>query len=137
MSSSKIVVHAIVKADVSKVWDYYTKPEHIVNWNFADPSWHCPGAENDLRVGGTYMARMEARDGSFGFDFEATYLEVVEGKSFTYEFGGRNASVQFKESVDQTEVVVTFDPETENPVEMQKDGWQAILNNFKSYTENN
>lgn len=137
MSHSKITVLATINADSKKVWDYYTIPRHIIHWNFADPSWHCPSAENDMRTGGTYKARMEARDGSFGFDFEAIYSNIVEGKTFTYEFGGRTATVQFNDLGSQTEVVVTFDPEDENPVEMQKGGWQAILNNFKNYTENN
>ena len=137
MSSSKITVQATINADAKKVWDYYTNPKHIIHWNFADPSWHCPTAENDMRIGGTYKARMEAKDGSFGFDFEAIYSSIIEGKNFTYEFGGRTASVQFNNLGKQTEVVVTFDPENENSVEMQKSGWQAILNSFKKYTENN
>lgn len=135
--NEKIKVAASINADVKKVWDYYTNPTHIVNWNFADPSWHCPKAENDMKVGGTYKARMEAKDGSFGFDFEAIYTEINEGKSFSYEFGGRTANVTFEKLTSQTEIIVTFDPENENPVEMQKAGWQAILNNFKQYTENN
>ncbi len=135
MSNSKITVSATINAPILKVWDSYTNPKHIVNWNFADPSWHCPSAENDMRIGGTYKARMEAKDGSFGFDFEAIYTGIKEGKEFTYEFGGRVATVQFKDLGNQTEVIVTFDPENENPLEMQKGGWQAILNNFKNYTE--
>jgi uncharacterized protein YndB with AHSA1/START domain len=137
MNNSKITVKAIINAETKKVWDYYTNPHHIIHWNFADPSWHCPKAENDMRIGGIYNARMEAKDGSFGFDFEAIYSEINEGKNFTYEFGGRTATVQFNDLGNQTEVMVTFDPETENPAEMQRDGWQAILNNFKNYTENN
>ena len=88
-----------------------------------------------MRVGGTYNARMEAKDGSFGFDFEAVYSEINDFKNFTYEFGGRTSTVQFNDLGTQTEVIVTFDPEEENVVEMQKGGWQMILNNFKSYTE--
>jgi uncharacterized protein YndB with AHSA1/START domain len=135
MSNSKIMVQATIDADVKKVWDYYTNPKHIIHWNFADPSWHCPSAVNDMRIGGTYKARMEAKDGSFGFDFEAVYTEISEGKKFTYTFGGRTASVQFNDLGKKTEVIVSFDPEKENPVEMQKGGWQAILNSFKHYTE--
>jgi uncharacterized protein YndB with AHSA1/START domain len=131
----KITVEATIEADKNKVWDYYTNPKHIVNWNFADPSWHCPKAENDMRIGGRYCARMEAKDGSFGFDFEAVYTDIIDGQEFSYEFGGRNATVKFNDLGDQTEVVVTFDPENANPVEMQKDGWEAILNNFKNYVE--
>jgi len=135
MSNSKITVAATVNEEVNKVWDYYTNPAHIVNWNFAHPSWHCPNAENDMQIGGTYKARMEARDGSFGFDFEAVYAEIIEGKEFTYSFGGRNATVKFNDLGIQTEVTVTFDPETINPLDRQQEGWQSILNNFKAYTE--
>jgi len=136
--SNKIVVKTTVYAGIEKVWDYYTNPEHITKWNFADPSWQCPSASNDMRAGGKYSARMEAKDGSFGFDFEAVYDEVAEGERFTYTMpNGRQASVVFKKDGDQTEVTVTFDPETEHPLEMQKNGWQAILDNFKKYTESN
>ena len=131
----KIVVASRVSAPKNKVWEVYTQPQHIVGWNFADPSWHCPHAENDLRTGGRYVARMEAKDGSYGFDFEAVYTEVNLGERFTYEFGGRFATVDFKEAEGQTEVTVTFDPENENPVELQRQGWQSILNNFKAYCE--
>lgn len=86
---NKITITVNVNTNYKRAWDYYTNPKHIVNWNFADPSWHCPQAENDLRVGGTYKARMEAKDKSFGFDFEAVYVEISAKKSFTYEFGGR------------------------------------------------
>lgn len=136
--SEKVTVSALVNGGIGKVWDYYNNPAHIVNWNFADPSWQCPSASNDLRPGGKYQARMEAKDGSFGFDFEAVYDQVDEGKSFSYTMpNGRQAGVVFTDRGDQTEVDVSFDPETENPVEFQKAGWQAILNNFKSYTEAN
>ncbi len=137
MPTEKIIVTVLVHAEAKKVWDYYTLPEHITKWNFADPSWHCPTASNDLRVGGIFSARMEAKDGSFGFDFTTIYTEVVEGESFASEFDGRTATVLFKNLGNQTEVVVTFDPETENPIELQRGGWQAILNNFKNYTESN
>jgi uncharacterized protein YndB with AHSA1/START domain len=137
MNTTKITVSATIPAPVEKVWDYYSNPKQIVHWNFADPSWHCPSAENDMRIGGTYKARMEAKDGSFGFDFEAIYTDINEGKNFTYEFGGRIATVQFNNLVSQTEVIITFDPEEENPIEMQQGGWQMILNNFKTYTEKN
>lgn len=135
--NNKIKVSANINADINKVWNYYTNPNHIVNWNFADTSWHCPSAENDMRIGGTYKARMEAKDGSFGFDFEAVYADIIIGKEFTYSFDGRTANVQFQSSTNQTIVTITFDPETENSIEMQQSGWQAILNNFKHYTEHN
>lgn len=131
----KITVDALINADAKKVWNYYTQPEHITQWNFAAADWHCPRAENDMKVGGTYKARMEAKDGSFGFDFVAVYSEIVEGKEFTHEFGGRTATVRFDDLGGQTKVMVSFDPEEQNPVEMQRGGWQAILNNFKQYVE--
>jgi uncharacterized protein YndB with AHSA1/START domain len=137
MTTEKIIIKATVSADKQKVWDYYTKTDHITKWNFADPSWHCPTATNDMKVGGRYVARMEAKDGSFGFDFDAVYREINQVNSFTYEFGGRLATVDFKEIGGKTEVIVTFDPETENPIELQRNGWQAILDNFKKYTEKN
>ena len=131
-----ITILATMNADSKKVWDYYTSPEHITKWNFADPSWHCPTASNDMRVGGKYSSRMEAKDGSFGFDFEAIYDEIVDGEKFTYTLGdGRQVSVDFIGRGKETEVVVVFEPEKENPVEMQKGGWQAILDNFKKYLE--
>jgi uncharacterized protein YndB with AHSA1/START domain len=135
MDTTKITVNATINKPSKKVWESYTNPKYIVKWNFADPSWHCPSAENDMKIGGTYKARMEAKDGSFGFDFEGVYSEINEGKSFTYGFGGRTATVQFNDLGNQTEVIITFDPESENPIEMQQQGWQMILNNFKSYTE--
>ena len=134
--SDKIIISATINADVKNVWDYYTNPEHITKWNFADPSWQCPSASNDMRVGGKYSARMEAKDGSFGFDFEAIYDEIITGEKFTHTMpDGRQVTVVFEKNNDQTEVTVSFDPETQNPIEMQKTGWLAILNNFKKYVE--
>jgi uncharacterized protein YndB with AHSA1/START domain len=135
MALDKIQVQATISAGRHHVWEYYTKPEHITGWNFADPSWHCPSASNDMVVGGRYLARMEARDGSFGFDFDAIYTEIREGEYFAYEFGGRLAEVRFTDLGDITEVRILFDPETENSVELQQMGWQAILDNFKKYAE--
>ncbi|QWT85642.1 SRPBCC family protein [Chryseobacterium sp. PCH239] len=136
--SHKITVSAIISADAEKVWTYYTHPEHITQWNFADPSWQCPSASNDMKVGGKYAARMEAKDGSFGFDFEAVYNEIKDGENFTYTMpDGRQVHVDFKENNGQTHVHVAFDPESQNPEEMQKGGWQAILDNFKKYAEAN
>ena len=133
----KIIVTANINAPQQKVWKYYTEPAHIIGWNFADPSWHCPSAENDMRVGGRYAARMEARDGSEGFMFEAVYTEFITNEMFTYEFGGRTATVTFITEGDKTVVTVIFDPETVHSRELQQAGWQAILNNFKQYTESN
>lgn len=133
----KITVQATIDADVKKVWDYYTNPQHITKWNFASDDWYCPRAENDMRVGGTYNARMEAKDGSFGFDFEAVYDEVKENETFTYSFANRSVTVTFDDLGGKTGVTVTFDAENEHPEEFQKQGWQAILDNFKKYTEGN
>lgn len=137
MSENSITVQADISADRQSVWECYTQPKHITQWNFATDEWQCPKAENDLRTGGKYSARMEAKDGSIGFDFEAIYDEVNDGKSFTYTMSdGRTVSVNFEHSGDnQTRVIITFDAENENPADMQRDGWQAILNNFKKYTE--
>lgn len=136
--SNKVTVSALINADTQKVWDYYNQPEHITGWNFADPSWHCPSASNDMKVGGKYVARMEARDGSFGFDLEATYNEINSGENFTYTMpNGRQVNAVFSKDGAKTNVAITFDPETEHPIEFQKNGWQAILNNFKAYVENN
>jgi len=136
MDTTPITIDVNITTTLDKVWDFYTKPEHITQWNFADDSWHCPSAKNDLRKGGKYIARMEAKDGSFGFDFEAVYDEVVPQKkiAFTLE-DGRKTIVLFEESHKETKVTITFDAEKENSLEMQKNGWQAILNNFKKYTE--
>ena len=134
---TKITIEATVKAPVDKVWAFWTGPDHIVKWNAASDDWHTTKSENDLRSGGKFSSRMEAKDGSFGFDFEAIYTEITDGKQFSYEFGGRNATVTFENQDDQTEVIVSFDPEKENSLEMQKNGWQAILDNFKKYTETN
>lgn len=136
MNTTKITIESTIAADTKNVWDAYTSPSHITKWNFADDSWHCPRATNDLRVGGKYTARMEAKDGSFGFDFEAVYDEIVEGKKIVYTMpDGRQVITTFTQSDGKTEVVTTFDAENENPVDMQKMGWQSILNNFAKYVE--
>lgn len=138
LETEKITITAIISADKKKVWDYYTRPEHITQWNYAIDTWHCPAASNDLRVGGRYVARMEARDGSYGFDFEGIYDEVVIGEKISFTMpDNRVVKVTFKQLGNQTEVTVTFDAENQNPIEIQRQGWQAILNNFKKYTETN
>lgn len=138
MNNKKIKIEASVSADVNKVWEYWIKPEHIVKWNFASNDWHCPSAENDLKIGGKFNSRMEAKDGSFGFDFEGTYDEVIEHNKITYSLeDGRQAKTSFEQIGDKTTITTSFDAENENPVEMQRDGWQAILNNFKTYVEAN
>lgn len=132
----KIKIQAHISADRKTVWDFYTNPNHIVNWNFASDDWCCPSAQNDLQVGGKFIGRMEAKDGSFGFDFEAVYTEINPESSFTYiSPDQREISVEFIENGTGTEVITTFDPESENPIDLQRDGWQAILNNFKKYAE--
>ncbi len=106
MNTEKIRVKATINADRQKVWNYYTKPEHITKWNFADPSWHCPTAQNDMQVGGKYSARMEAKDGSFGFDFVAIYTEIIIEQQFSYGFGGRKATVMFNTVNNKTEIII-------------------------------
>ncbi len=134
---NKITIKTQVKGNVQQVWNAYTNPQHIINWNFATPEWHCPAATNDLRIGGEYFTRMEAKDGSFGFDFKAIYKEVKPEQSFVYVLeDGREVSVSFTPQGDTTEIVIVFDPESQNPIEMQQAGWQAILDNFKRYAEN-
>lgn len=138
MNTTKITVETMISADVKKVWEYYITPEHITKWNFASDDWHCPKAENDLRVGGKLKSRMEAKDGSFGFDFEAVYDEVIDHKKITYTMAdGRRASTEFENHNGKIKVTTIFDAENENPIDMQRDGWQAILNNFKKYVESN
>jgi uncharacterized protein YndB with AHSA1/START domain len=138
METPKITIEAIINADIKKVWDYWTKPEHITKWNFASDDWQCPKAENDLRVGGKYSARMEAKDGSFGFGFEAVYDEIIDQKKIAYSMeDGRQAATTFEDMGNQVTIVTVFDAENTNPVEMQQGGWQAILNNFKKYTKAN
>lgn len=133
-----ITVEATVNSAVEKVWKFWTLPEHITQWNNASDDWHTPKAENDLRVGGKFLSRMEAKDGSFGFDFCGTYDKVVPNKLIAYTMGdGRKAEVIFTSKGNETGIVTVFEAENENPVEMQKGGWQAILNNFKKYAEAN
>jgi len=134
--ATKITVTTTLNVPVEKAWNYYTNPEHITQWNFASDDWQCPKAENDLRVGGTYSARMEAKDGSFGFDFVVTYDKVIPHQELSYTMGdGRQATTTFEASENKTIVTTTFDPESQNPIAMQQQGWQMILNNYKKYTE--
>jgi uncharacterized protein YndB with AHSA1/START domain len=131
-----ISISATINKDIKTVWNNYTKPEHITGWNFANDDWCCPSAENDLRVGGKYSARMEAKDGSFGFDFETTYDEIIPYQLIRYTMAdGRKASILFSENNYTTTVTINFEAETINSDDLQRQGWQAILNNFKSYTE--
>ena len=134
--NKKITVQAVINAPVEKVWELYTEPKHIVKWNNASDDWHTPKAENDLRVGGKFLSRMEAKDGSAGFDFAGVYNEVKKNEVIGYEMGdGRKARIVFKKDGAKTKVAVTFDAESTNSIELQRSGWQAILNNFKKYVE--
>ena len=133
---TKITISAIVNAPIETVWECWTNPEHIKNWNFASDDWHCPFAENDLRIGGKNQTRMEAKDGSFGFDFILIYDQIVEHREISYTMeGGRKSTTLFESNGNSTNVTSTFDAENENPPEVQQFGWQAILNNFKNHAE--
>ena len=132
----KITIQSTVNAPLDKSWDVYTDPEKVKTWNCASPDWHCPRAENDLREGGTFSFRMEAKDGSMGFDFGGVYDEVRPKEVIRYTMGdGRKAEVLFKPQAGKTDVTVTFEAEEQNPVEMQRNGWQSILDNYKKVTE--
>jgi uncharacterized protein YndB with AHSA1/START domain len=133
-----ITVETIVNAAVEKVWAYWTQPEHITQWNNASDDWHTPRAENDLREGGSFTFRMEAKDGSMGFDFCAVYDAVQTNEYISYTLGDdRKVKIIFTSIGNTTKVVENFEAEDVNPVELQQGGWQAILNNFKKYTEAN
>ena len=135
---TSITIQSTINAPVEKVCEYWIKPEHITKWNNASDDWHTPRAENDVRVGGKFVARMEAKDGSMGFDFGGVYDDVRENEYIEYTLGdGRKVNVTFSGNGDVTNVVETFDAENTHPVEMQRTGWQNILDNFKNYTENN
>jgi uncharacterized protein YndB with AHSA1/START domain len=129
-------VRAVIEAPLGQVWDKWTQAVHVVNWNFAHESWCCPKAEVDFRVGGGSNYRMEAKDGSMGFDLNATFSAIEEHKQILSVLeDGRNVIVNFNVEGNQTTVVQRFEPEQENPLDMQQGGWQAILNQFKSYCE--
>ncbi|MBC7949572.1 MAG: SRPBCC family protein [Chitinophagaceae bacterium] len=132
-----VTVESLVNAPIDKVWECWTNPDHITKWNNASEDWHTPRAENDLRVGGKFSSRMEAKDGSMGFDFGGIYDEVRQNEYIEYTLGDdRKVKVFFTVQGDTTKVVEKFDAESTNSVEMQKGGWQAILDSFKSYVEN-
>ncbi|MFH2211184.1 MAG: SRPBCC family protein [Pseudomonadota bacterium] len=131
----KITVETIVKAPVAKVWGAYTTPDDIKQWNAASDDWHTTKSTVDLRVGGVFTSRMEAKDGSFGFDFAGTYTKIVPNELIEYSFGDRTGAVEFIAGANDVTVRVTFDAESENPVEQQRQGWQAILNNFAKHVE--
>jgi uncharacterized protein YndB with AHSA1/START domain len=143
--TNAIIIQTTILAPISKVWKFYTEPERITKWSFASDDWCCPRATNNLSVGGTFSTRMEAKDGSTGFDFGGHYTEVEDEKLIRYTMNtiedqegkpGRKVEILFESiSIGETKVTVSFEPETENPSEMQQAGWQSILNNFKKYTE--
>lgn len=134
----KITLTTIVNSDIDTVWKTWTEPEHIKNWNNASPDWHTPKAENDLRKGGKFSSRMEAKDGSMGFDFGGTYDEVVPNKQIKYTLDdGRKVNITFAKTDEGVSIKETFEPESQNSVDMQRQGWQAILDNFKKYIESN
>ncbi|MFI5194968.1 MAG: SRPBCC family protein [Chitinophagales bacterium] len=139
METSKkttITVETTVHAPVEKVWKLWTSPNHIIQWNNASDDWHTPRAENDLRVGGKFLSRMESRDGSMGFDFGGVYDEVTINKKIAYTIGdGRKVKVNFTPKGGKTEISETFETESENSVDMQRGGWQAILESFKKHAE--
>ncbi len=131
-----ITVETLVNTPIEKVWEFWTEPAHITKWCTASEDWHITKAENDLKIGGKFISRMEAKDGSFGFDFEGIYTDVITNEKISYTLlDGRKVDVTFLPTENSVEIIETFEAENQNPIEMQKMGWQAILNNFKTYIE--
>ncbi|QDT14774.1 SRPBCC family protein [Alienimonas californiensis] len=136
VTAPTVTVQTVVAAPVQRVWDAWTDPAAIQQWNAASDDWHCPSATNDVRVGGGFSSRMEARDGSMGFDFAGIYTEVVPHERIVYQIeDGRTVQIQFETVDGGTRVTETFVADSTHPVEMQRDGWQCILDRFRSYTE--
>lgn len=134
--AKKITVEAIVNRDIQKVWDLWTSPEDIINWAFASSDWEAPKAENDLREGGRFSTTMRAKDGSASFDFTGAYTKVEDKKNISYTMDdGRTCEITFEPTEDGVHIIQTFEMENENSEEMQRAGWQAILDNFKAYAE--
>ena len=131
----KVTIETTVKAPLAKVWSAWTTPNDIKQWNTASDDWHTTKAAVDLRVGGEFSSRMEAKDGSFGFDFAGTYTKIVPNKLLEFSFGDRAATVEFSTTDSGVHIRETFDAETENSIEQQRSGWQSILNNFAKYVE--
>lgn len=135
-NQSTITISTTVNAPVEKVWEVWNNPSHITNWCSASPDWHAPYADNDARTGGKFKTTMAAKDGSFQFDFEGVYDKVEAFKNIEYTMpDGRKVWIEFKEEGSKSSITEIFNPEATNPIEMQQSGWQAILDNFKSYTE--
>lgn len=138
MEKTVVTVESIIHAPVEKVWETWTQPQHITQWCNASDDWQAPRAENDLREGGSFVTRMEAKDGSMGFDFGGVYDAVRTNEYIEYTMeDGRKVQITFHPKGNETKVVESFEAESQNPVELQKGGWQAILDNFKKYTESN
>lgn len=136
MDNKKITIETIVHKPIEQVWETWTLPKHIMEWNSATDDWYTPSAENDLRVGGAFTSVMAARDGSFQFDFGGVYDEVIINKRIAYTLGDdRKVEIEFEEQADGIKVTETFEAEDTNSMEMQRDGWQSILDHFKRYTE--
>ena len=131
-----ITIETIINAPLDQVWKAFNSPEDIVKWNQASDDWYCPKAENDLQVGGKLNSTMAAKDGSFQFEFEAKYDEIIPNKFIRYYIAdGRWVEINFHEENNLTKITEKFEPESQNPTEMQQQGWQAILNSFKNYVE--
>jgi len=134
---NKLTITAEISKPIQEVWNYLNNPEHITKWNFAHESWECPSAKNNLIVGGKLEVRMQAKDASFGFDFVGVYDEIKENELIKYHLeDGREVEIIFERLSDsQTKITENFHPESQNPLEMQQQGWQAVLDNFKKYAE--
>ncbi len=131
-----ITIRVKLKTSVEKVWECFIEPEHIKQWNNATEDWHTPYAENNLIIGGRFLSRMEVKDGSFGFDFSGVYNDVKQYKSIVYTIDdGRKVTVTFRSLGSETEVIEAFEAEDTNSIELQRSGWQSILDNFARYTE--
>jgi uncharacterized protein YndB with AHSA1/START domain len=138
MDKSPITIEATINAPLSKVWEYWNNPEHITQWAFAADDWEATDSKNDLRVGGNFSTIMGAKDKSASFEFGGVYSVVEENSRIEYDMSdSRHVSTEFSETPEGVKVIQTFDPEDENPRDMQRDGWQAILDNFKKHVENN
>lgn len=137
-SKETITVRTTVDAPIEKVWSYWSTPAHITKWNFVSDDWHAPKASNDLRIGGKFLFTMAAKDGSMSFDFEGEYTNVIENKKIEYVIAdGRKVSIGFEDGDHGVAIAESFESENQNPIEMQRGGWQTILDNFKKYTEAN
>lgn len=131
-----ITIDSVIEKTIDEVWSFWTLPEHIMQWNFATKEWHCPNAVNDLTPGGKFSWRMEAKDGSMGFDFSGTYDHIKLKSQIEFKLDdGRRVTIDFQKQNEKTKIIEVFEAEEENSIDLQKNGWQAILNNFKAYVE--